>query len=80
VSASIRALVASCARQVPDPAELLRRHAIRQRTQDVRLRAADAVGDQRHDMAVAAVLTQQIACVPQPGKRLLRAGSVRSAA
>ena len=38
----------------------------------MRLGAADAVGGQRDDMAVAAVLTQQVARVPQPRERLLR--------
>ena len=43
-------------RQVPDPPELLCPHAVRKRMQYVRLRAADTHGDERGDVAVAAVL------------------------
>ncbi len=54
-----------------DPSELLRRGVLGQRVQHMRLRPADARGDQGGDMTVAAVLAQQGGRVPEPGDGLL---------
>jgi hypothetical protein len=66
---------ANCAcGRVRDAAELLCRHALRQREQDVCFRPADAVGDQGDDVPVAPVFAQQVGGVPEPGDRLLGQG------
>ena len=46
--------------QVRDPPELFCWHAFGERVQNVRLHAADADGHERADVAVAAVLAEQV--------------------
>jgi hypothetical protein len=56
--------------QVRDPAELLCRLALVERVQHVRLRPADALGQERGDVAVTTVLAEQVGPVPETRHRL----------